>query len=74
MTESVYREESWKKLYMKLYKQYQSCAALVILILFLFFWQILLSEARVLALGPKFMSVYIPKIAVSFQSIHIWIW
>ena len=31
----------------------------------LFFPQILLSDARVLGLGPKFMSVYIQKLAVS---------
>lgn len=30
-----------------------------------FFSQILLSEARVLGLGPRFMSIYVQKLAVS---------
>lgn len=34
-------------------------------LLSLLFWQILFSEARVLGLGPRFMSIYITKLAVS---------
>lgn len=33
--------------------------------------QILLTEARVLGLGPRFMSIYVPKLAVSSSLGHL---
>lgn len=39
-----------------------SCAYFLI---FCFWLQILFSEARVMGLGPRFMSIYIQKLAVS---------